>query len=120
MSLNYVLLGERIKALRNRRGLSQQTLAETVDCATNYISYIENAERCMSLPFFVKVANALQTSSDELLQDSLSNTLVTSNHAFSVLLTDCSEYEIRIMFEVAKAAKEALRKNRSRLRNDRR
>lgn len=113
MELNFLTLGKRIKTVRKRRGLSQQDLAEQINCAPSYISYIETGVRCMSLPFFIDLANELNVSADELLQDSLHNTIVVSNHDFSKLLNDCSEYERRILLEIAISAKDALRNNRA-------
>ncbi len=44
----------------------------------------------MSLDMFVFVANALNVSADELLQDLLGNTISVSNHEFAELVSDCS------------------------------
>lgn len=115
MELNYKLVGKRIEGLRKRRGMSQFMLSEEIKKSPPYISYIESGVKRMSLETFVAIANALHCSADALLLDSLENTLVVSNHEFSNLLTDCSEYEIRILYEVAKSAKRAIRANRDRL-----
>ena len=65
----------------------------------------------MSLDTFVAVANALQVSADELLKDSIENTIVVSNHEFAALISDCSEYEKRVLLAMVTSAKEALRDN---------
>lgn len=65
----------------------------------------------MSLDTFVAVANALQVSADELLQDSIENTIEVFNHEFSLLISDCSEYEKRVLLSIVTSAKEALRNN---------
>lgn len=119
MALDYEQVGRRIAELRKRRGMSQLTLSELVDKSPTYISYIETGLKRMSLDTFVSLANALQCSADLLLVDCIENTLVVSNHEFSSLLSDCNEYEIRVLLEVAKAAKSAMRESRRVLRGRR-
>ena len=42
MSLNYILLGKRIRGIRKRKGITQLSLADRINRSTSYISYIEN------------------------------------------------------------------------------
>ncbi len=113
MLFDYLSLGKRVKQFRKRRGLSQMALAELANCATSYISYLENGQKCMSLTTFVTIANALQVSADELLVDCLDNNLKASNSELAALMSDCSEYERRVIIEIIKSAKTALRENKS-------
>ena len=64
-------LGKRIQNCRQRQGLRQEELAELTDLSTAFISAIERDVKKPSLDAFVKIANVLQVSSDELLMDSL-------------------------------------------------
>ena len=112
MALNLIQIGKRIGAIRKHRGLSQQKLSESINCSPTYISYIEGGLKCMSLDTFVSIANALQVSADELLMDSIENTIMVSNHEFESIIADCSEYEKRILLEVALAVKQTIRENR--------
>ena len=66
----------------------------------------------MSLDTFVSIANALQVSADELLMDSIENTIKVSSHEFAAIISDCSEYERHILLEVALAVKKSIRENR--------
>ena len=59
MSINYKVLGKRIREVRKRNGLSQATLAERVDKTPSYISYIESGIKSMSLDTIFLIANAL-------------------------------------------------------------
>ena len=88
MALNYSSLGKRIRYFRKKRGLSQMALAEEIDCATTFISYIENGQKRMSLNTLVAIANVLQVSADELLADSLDYNFRVTNHEFSDLMAE--------------------------------
>ena len=119
MAVNYISIGERIKQARKRRGLSQNSLAETIDRSHTYVSYIESGIKGMSLDTFLEIANALNATADELLADNLVNTVKVSNHEFATLLSDCSEYEKKVLFDVITATKASLRSNRPYFRSRR-
>lgn len=112
MALNLISTGKIIKKVRKKRNLSQEKLAEKVNVTGTYISLIEGGYKCMSLELFVSIANTLNISADELLVESLVNTVRVSNHEFSTLLDDCSEYEKRILRDVLSSTKESLRNNK--------
>ena len=112
MALNYISIGQKIKAIRTKKGLSQLKLSELIDRSSTYISYIESGIKSMSLATFVLIANALNVTADELLLDNLENTIKVSNHEFSTLLSDCTEYERRVLHDVSSKTKASLRENR--------
>ena len=112
MALNYISIGQKIKAIRTRKGFSQLKLSEMIDRSPTYISYIESGIKSMSLDTFVLLANALNVTADELLMDNLENTIKVSNHEFSMLLSDCTEYERRVLHDVSSKIKASLRENR--------
>lgn len=112
MKVNYEAIGKRIGMLRKKRGIPQSVLAEMIDLSPAFVSYIEGGRKVMSLETFLNIANALNASADELLADNLENTVKVSNHEFAMLLSDCTEYEKSVMFDVASATKLSLRSNR--------
>ena len=62
--MDYVLLGQKIRAARIAAGLSQEKLAEMVGLTSQHISHTEVASTKISLPSLIKIANALHTSVD--------------------------------------------------------
>ena len=113
MIFDYLSLGKRIKQYRLRRGLSQMALADLLDCDTSYISYVETGKKCLSLQMFVTLANILQVSADELLIDCLDKNLKATNSDIAELLSDCSEYERRVLTGTVRSLKAVLRENSS-------
>lgn len=69
--MDYELLGKRIRDERLLLRLTIEQLAERVDKSTNYIGQIERNDGKPSLETIVDIANALGTTVDELLKDSL-------------------------------------------------
>ncbi len=60
------LLGKRIREIRNKKGLTQEKLAELVEINTPNISYIENGKFYPSYETFVGLVNALEIEPCEL------------------------------------------------------
>ena len=69
--MDYELLGKRIRDERLLLRLTIEQLAERVDKSTNYIGQIERNDGKPSLETIVDIANALGTTADALLKDSL-------------------------------------------------
>lgn len=109
MTLNYSLIGKRIKAARKAKGLSQSELSEMIDKSTGYMSYIETGSKKPSLETLILIANAVDVTVDELLSDSLLMVPSIPNMQIKRLLDDCNPYEKRIIIGSAHAIKDALR-----------
>ena len=107
--LEYKLLGERIRAARLTKGLSQEQLAEIVGLTSQHISHTEVASTKISLPALVKIANALNTSIDKLLKDNLYDSKPYLLDDFQELFNDCDSDEVYVMLEAATAVKAAIR-----------
>lgn len=69
--MDYALLGKRIRDERLLLRLTLEQLAERVNKSTNYIGQIERNDGKPSLETVVDIANALGTSVDRLLKDSI-------------------------------------------------
>ena len=95
--MDYVLLGQKIRAARMSAGLSQEQLAEMVGLTSQHISHTEVASTKISLPSLIKIANALHTSVDRLLSDSIHDS------------KSCDPDEMYVMLEAANAVKKSIR-----------
>lgn len=69
ITIDYEKMGNRIRALRMQRNLTQESLAYMVDVNVSHISNIENAHTKVSLIVLVEIANALDSTVDYLLSD---------------------------------------------------
>ena len=77
--MNYELLGKRIRQQRKEKKYTLEQLAEKLDVSTTFIGQIERAKGIPSLETLVKIANALEVSTDSLLFGDL-NTKSGNNH----------------------------------------
>lgn len=67
--LDMVSIGNRIRAARLGRNISQEKLAELCQCSPTHISYLENAKSNVSLGLLHEISLALDEPMDYFLMD---------------------------------------------------
>ena len=102
-------MGKRIKAARQKAGLTQEKLAEIIDVSVVHISNMESGTGNPSLNTLVNIANVLGVSTDELLCDSVIQCKPVFQKEMNETTVDCDEYEVRVLSHIVKAAKAAIR-----------
>lgn len=111
MSLNYQIIGKRVKELRVRQGLSQEKLAEMCNLAVSHISRIESGKKHPSLECLVRLGNVLGVTANTFLCGNQKNDLIEHKLDFLEVVEDCNNYEKQILLDVIKATKKTLREN---------
>ena len=111
MQINYLDIGSRIRAEREKQKITQEKLAEMVDVGTTHISHIETGNTKMSMKVFIAILNALNVSSDELLRNHVNKSKHIFEGELSDIISDCTDEESRIIADMAKALKNSLRHN---------
>ena len=56
----------KLKKLREQNGLSQEQLAELIDCSREHIARVENGKINLGLDNFIRLATVFNISLDEL------------------------------------------------------
>ncbi len=67
--MDLTLLGNRIRIAREKKGITQETLAERVNISPSHISVIERGVKTARIDTVARIANELDVSADYLLQD---------------------------------------------------
>ena len=84
--MNQKAIGRRIKTARERKRLTQEQLAELIDLSPMHVSVIERGVKPPKLETLVNIANVLDVSADNLLQDVVHNQeKVVSSEAFRLM-----------------------------------
>ncbi len=111
MTVNFVIIGKRIRELRKRCSLSQAQLAEKADLSTQYVSQIETAKKHVSLNALVKIANVLDVSLDAILLENQKS----ARHAYQSdvyqTMEDCTRFEKRVISGLINAVVPLLRES---------
>lgn len=63
------IFGERVRLLRKQQDISQEELAHKANLHRTYIGMIERAEKNITLLNIEKIANALEVSIKDLIDD---------------------------------------------------
>lgn len=103
--LDLKLIGSRIKAVRTSRGMSQADLAVKASVSLPLISNIERGKTSMQLETFVKVAEALQVSTDHLLRADVPEVKTIYQGEFAEILEGCSASEMEAILNIVREVK---------------
>jgi transcriptional regulator with XRE-family HTH domain len=107
---DYIVIGKRIREGRLSKKMTQEILAESAGVGTQHINKIENGSTKLSLPCLIAIANALNTTVDHLLMDSVQASKPDLACDAQTIFADCSATEIYILSETIRALKKALRR----------
>ena len=67
--VDYIKIGQRIKAARQEKGYSQADLGALVGCSNNHMSHVEVGQTKVSLAMLLKLAFVLEKNFDYFLLD---------------------------------------------------
>lgn len=109
MGLDFRAIGKRIKIARIKTNLTQEAVADKIGITPQHVSNIETGNSSVSLTTLVAMANLLAVSVDELLCDEVLKSKPVFMKEADEVLSDCSEYEIRVLVDIMKSAKDAMR-----------
>lgn len=108
--MDYTKIGMRIRLFRQKKGLSQEQLAEMADISVTHMSHIETGNTKLSLPVFVTIAEALHVRTDELLNDPAPDR-DSILRELSAVIDVCTPQQARCIADIVNAAKQSFDQN---------
>lgn len=109
IELNYQLIGKRLRAIRQKRGYTQELLAELAALSPQHVSGAETGGAKVSLPALVRLCNVLDATPDEVLMDSVKQAVPIFQKDVETVFSDCTPDEMFLMLSQAENLKRALR-----------
>jgi transcriptional regulator with XRE-family HTH domain len=106
-------IGERIKAARLQRKMSQADLAAQAGLDLSHISDIERGRTSMRLPTFIKIIEALEISADTVLRPDIPEVYTLYQGEFADVLKGCTPNEIDSILKIVKELKSTMHQNQS-------
>ena len=107
---DYKFLGSRIRAMRLKRKITQEKLAEAAGVGVTHISHIETGNSIPSLQTLVDIINALDCTADELLCMEVRQSRPMLNNWLGELVSDCSDSEVKLITDMVVAMKASMRR----------
>ena len=104
-------IGERIRQTRMNCGMTQAELADKAAISVPHLSDIERGRKQARLTTFIRIAEAMQVSTDAILRPDIPEVRRIYAEDFYKLLSDCTPAEQASLIEVARVVKAAFRKH---------
>jgi transcriptional regulator with XRE-family HTH domain len=111
--IDYGSIGQKVKAIRLNRGITQEQLAEAAGVGVTHISHLETGSGTVSLKVFLAIVNYLNCSADEILCKEITTARPIVDNWLVDLVSDCDQTEIKVIADTVTALKHTLRKNKS-------
>ena len=111
MSINFNLVGQRVREYRCGQSLRQDELAWNAELSVPYLSRIENGAKVASLRTIVRIADALNVSANILLFGEMADDEKEEFHELAAILSDCAETERSIIMETVLGTATALKRS---------
>lgn len=112
MEIDYRAIGQRIKIARIKKNITQEAVADIVEITPSHMSNVETGKTKVSLPTLIAIANALSVSVDTFLCDNVLASKEVFEKEAKELFMDCDEYETRLLVDILKHTKSAIRKDK--------
>ncbi len=102
-------VGQRIRAARQSKKMSQADLAFNAHVSLPHISDIELGKKEMLLSTFSRIIEALQVSADEILRSDVPEVNMIYQKEFAELLGDCTPAEVEAILKIVRELKTTMR-----------
>ncbi len=109
--MNGKTLGKKIQKYRLEKNLTAEKMAEDIEMSTSMIREIERGNKLPSLPTFIKIANFLDVSADELLCDSINRGTYISTREIENELNGLSADNVSMIRAVVSVMVEKMKEN---------
>ena len=108
--VDYQFIGERIRAVRMERKMTQAQLAEAVGVGVTHISHIETGSTIPSVQVLIDIINTLNCSADELLCLEVEKAKPLYESWLGEELSDCTAQERKLITDMVMSLKGSLRR----------
>lgn len=107
MAIDYNLIGERLKKARLAKGLTQETLSESLNISIAYLSRIETGNTKVNLKRLSQICHILDVSETEILSGVSDDSKNYLNNDLDKLLKKCSPEKQRLIYKIANLISES-------------
>ena len=99
-------IGERIKSLRNERGLTQEELAEMLEVSPTHVKHIESGHRKPSIEILFEITKILNISLDGVVFSKNESARTDTRKKVDRLLDVSDEASLHFILSVLEALRE--------------
>lgn len=109
----YKAIGQNIKILREKRGLSPEQLALAVHCSSGHLKNVESGTSGISLELLIEISNALNVYIEDIIYSLLKSKRPHLESSLYDLICNCSNAELEYYIQLIKASQNFLNYNKN-------
>ena len=98
-NINYKLIGKRLKEAREKKKITQEKLAESLDVSIGYISQVERGLKHFNLQRITQVSKIFEIPVSYIIDGSISDKPVDALSELIETIKDYSDEEIRALIK---------------------
>lgn len=106
MTIDYSLIGERLKKARLSKKLTQENLAEKMDVSVAFLSRVERGSSHINLNRLTEICSILGVSIGYILSGVTSDSKNYLDDDFKNILSKCSAEKQKLIYNIAKTIAE--------------
>lgn len=100
MALDYMMIGQRLKKARREKGITQEVIAEKLDCSVPYISRIECGRVKVNLTRLSQICHVLDIPEGKILNGAnIPTSEMDSNH-IQHIFESCSPAKQSLIYKI--------------------
>ncbi len=102
MSIDYSIMGERLKKARLSKKLTQEDLAEEMDVSVAFLSRVERGKSPINLKRLTQLCTLLDISEGYILSGTANDSESYLSNEFKAILDSCSPSKQKLIYDIAK------------------
>lgn len=102
MSLDYNIIGERIKNARLQNKLTQEKLAEKLDISVAYLSRVERGDAAINLKRLNQICELLNVTEGEILNGVSHTSTQYLSKDFALLFENCPPEKLKLIYNLSR------------------
>lgn len=102
MSIDYKLIGERIRKARKEKGITQEKLSEELDVTVAFISRLERGTATIKLKRLAQLCDILEVPIEHIITGTTVNAENYLDKELYEVLIQCTPAKQRLIYNIAK------------------
>ncbi len=105
---DFQIISNNIKSLREKKGFTQEQLAEAADLSVSHLSKVESGQRRIGMKAYLTVLKALDVDEEDFVALTADEEKENYFRRFQEIMKDCSEAEQKFLIDSLQTLKKNL------------
>ena len=106
---DFQIIAKNIKYLREKKGYTQEQLAEAANVSTSHLSKVESGQRRIDMKAYLSILQILGATEEEFISIAADKQKESDLKKYQDIMKDCNEAEKKFLLDTLENLKENLR-----------